>query len=204
MSRLVRPGRIGAADIAPGNGTPAGAASGQEVNALDALVEAREATHSAFADTPAVAQALKSVFAAAGAARFEPVQREALDQIAVKLARILAGDPGCADHWRDLAEIAFPIWRSSSHGNAFRSLSPSSRIARSTSVSGSGAMRSSRPSHVAIAKSSRRSHTSRTTDARRGFNLAGLRGGARSASIARLIRAHTSPPSSSPRSSIKS
>jgi hypothetical protein len=49
-----------------------------------------------------------AIFAAAGVARFEPVQREALDQIAVKLARILAGDPTCAEHWRDLAGYA---WR---------------------------------------------------------------------------------------------
>jgi hypothetical protein len=35
------------------------------------------------------------------------VQREALDQIAVKLARILSGDPTCADDWRDLAGYAW-------------------------------------------------------------------------------------------------
>jgi hypothetical protein len=35
------------------------------------------------------------------------VEREALDQIAVKLARICAGDPACADHWRDLAGYAW-------------------------------------------------------------------------------------------------
>jgi len=38
------------------------------------------------------AATLKAVIAAAGAARFGPVQREALDMVAVKLARILAGD----------------------------------------------------------------------------------------------------------------
>jgi hypothetical protein len=34
-------------------------------------------------------------------------QREALDQIATEFARILAGDPGCAEHWRDLAGYAW-------------------------------------------------------------------------------------------------
>ena len=35
------------------------------------------------------------------AARFEAPQREALDQIAVKLARTVAGDPNHADHSLD-------------------------------------------------------------------------------------------------------
>jgi hypothetical protein len=51
----------------------------------------------------------------------------------------------------------------------------SSRIARSTGVSGSGAEAVEQPSRVGMAKSSRRSHASRTTDARRGCNLAGRR-----------------------------
>jgi hypothetical protein len=63
-------------------------------------------THGDFVDTAAIAQSLKAVFAAAGAARFGPAQREVLDQIAVKLARILCGDPSYADHWLDLAGYA--------------------------------------------------------------------------------------------------
>jgi hypothetical protein len=62
--------------------------------------------HGDFADTAAIAQALKAVLAAASA-RLGAVQREALDQIAVKIARICAGDPTCADHWRDLAGYAW-------------------------------------------------------------------------------------------------
>ena len=43
----------------------------------------------------------------AGAARLAPVQRGALDAIGLKLGRILSGDPGHADRWRDLAGHAW-------------------------------------------------------------------------------------------------
>jgi hypothetical protein len=71
--------------------------------ALDALIAAHQATHGDFVDTAAIAQALKAVFAAAGAARFGAPPREALDMVAVKLARILAGDATRAEHWADAA-----------------------------------------------------------------------------------------------------
>jgi hypothetical protein len=93
-------------DTLPADGAPAAAAGDCVGNALDELIAAHQATHGDFADTAAVAQALKSVLDVA-AASLGPVQREALDQIAVKLARICAGDPGCADHWRDLAGYAW-------------------------------------------------------------------------------------------------
>ncbi len=35
-----------------------------------------------------------------------PSQREALDMIAVKMSRILTGNPGFADHWQDIAGYA--------------------------------------------------------------------------------------------------
>jgi hypothetical protein len=94
-----------AAEAGPGNSAPASAVGDPGAIALDELIAARQPTHGDFAETAAIAQALKAVFAAAGADRFEPVQREALDQIAVKLARICAGDPTCADHWLDLAAM---------------------------------------------------------------------------------------------------
>jgi hypothetical protein len=37
----------------------------------------------------------------------DPGQREALDMIAVKISRILAGDPNHADHWDDIAGYAY-------------------------------------------------------------------------------------------------
>jgi hypothetical protein len=68
-----------------------------EAIALDALIDAHQATHGDFADTAAIAPALKSVLdvATAGLAQW---QLEALDQIAVTLARICAGD--FVDHWQ--------------------------------------------------------------------------------------------------------
>jgi hypothetical protein len=53
----------------------------------DELLAARQTTHGDFADTAAVAQAIKAAFGDR-AVRLPPVQREALDQIAAKLARI--------------------------------------------------------------------------------------------------------------------
>lgn len=36
-----------------------------------------------------------------------PYKREALDMIAVKISRILSGDPAAEDHWDDIAGYAF-------------------------------------------------------------------------------------------------
>lgn len=36
-----------------------------------------------------------------------PHQKEALDMIAVKISRILSGDPNHEDHWDDIAGYAF-------------------------------------------------------------------------------------------------
>jgi len=50
---------------------------------------------------------VQAVLDVAAARLGAPVQREALDQIVVKLARICAGDPACSDHWRELAGYAW-------------------------------------------------------------------------------------------------
>jgi hypothetical protein len=69
------------------------------------LLAARQATHGDFAETATLAQAIKGVIGRR-AASLPPMQREALDQIATKLARILAGDANHADHWDDVAGYA--------------------------------------------------------------------------------------------------
>lgn len=111
--------RLGVARLVPGMVRPAPIAPASAVStedfpaaALDSLIAGRQPTHGDFADTAEIAQHIKSVFIAAGAGRFDAPQREALDQIAVKLARILAGDPACAEHWRDLAGYA---WLAATH-----------------------------------------------------------------------------------------
>jgi hypothetical protein len=67
-------------------------------------------THGDFQRTAAIAQDLKNVLRSdVGWARLSPVQREALDAILTKIARILAGDAHFADHWEDVkgyAELA--------------------------------------------------------------------------------------------------
>jgi hypothetical protein len=68
------------------------------------LLDARQETHGSFAETAAVAQAIKTAIRDR-AARLPPVQREALDQI-TKLARILCGDANHRDHWFDIAGYA--------------------------------------------------------------------------------------------------
>jgi hypothetical protein len=107
-NRLLAQSAADAPDIGAGNGAPAATAGDPVATALDQLIEAHQPTHGDFADTAALAQRLKAVLLLDGRAdRFEPVQREALDQIAVKLARILAGDPRCAEHFLDLAGYAW-------------------------------------------------------------------------------------------------
>jgi hypothetical protein len=69
------------------------------------LLDIRPRTHGNFAETAALAQTIK-VAIRPHAARLPPVQQEALDQIAAKLARILCGDANHADHWLDLAGYA--------------------------------------------------------------------------------------------------
>lgn len=70
-----------------------------------ALIAARQKTHGEFADTARVAQRLKEVLRDE-AADLTDEQREAIDGIFVKLARIVAGDADHADHWRDIAGYA--------------------------------------------------------------------------------------------------
>jgi hypothetical protein len=82
-----------------------GAADRDLGTVTDALLAARQITHGDFARTAALAQAIKAAFGDC-AARLSAPQREALDQIATKLARILCGDANHADHWRDLAGYA--------------------------------------------------------------------------------------------------
>jgi hypothetical protein len=69
------------------------------------LLAAREHTHGNFEATALIAQRFKDV------ARNTPnwggkltdVQREALEGVATKIARILSGDPNHKDHWSDIA-----------------------------------------------------------------------------------------------------
>lgn len=68
----------------------------------EALLVEREKTHGDFSETAEFAQNIKGIFRIAPAFEKLPAcQREALDLIATKLARILVGNNMEPDHWKD-------------------------------------------------------------------------------------------------------
>lgn len=66
----------------------------------------RRATHGEFYKTAHAYQGVKSAIDRYVQKELPPQQRYALDMIAVKLARIVAGDNHHEDHWRDIAGYA--------------------------------------------------------------------------------------------------
>lgn len=71
------------------------------------IITERQASHGKFADNARVSQALKHALRAGVNWDDLPFkQREALDQIAVKMGRIVSGDPGHSDHWHDIQGYA--------------------------------------------------------------------------------------------------
>jgi hypothetical protein len=93
-------------------GSPVAGALGADIRRLiageagmRAKLAARQQTHGDFSETAAVAQRIKAAFGDR-IGRLPPSQRDALEQIAVKIARILCGDQNHADHWRDIAGYA--------------------------------------------------------------------------------------------------
>ena len=72
----------------------------------ETLIE-RQQTHGDFSTHALIAQSIKcQMFNAHGYDRLVATQREALDMIAHKIARILNGNPNVHDHWHDIAGYA--------------------------------------------------------------------------------------------------
>jgi hypothetical protein len=67
------------------------------------LLAQRQISHGCFIATATISQELKRIIRRGS---LSDVQREALEAIAVKIARILAGDPNHLDHWDDIAGYA--------------------------------------------------------------------------------------------------
>ncbi len=74
------------------------------MNDITETLSQRNDQYGDFVSQSRIAQSLKEAMRANG--RFEnlkPEQREALDHIAVKISRILNGNPDYADSWHDIA-----------------------------------------------------------------------------------------------------
>lgn len=69
-----------------------------------AVIESREATHGDYSKQAYTANLLKNHFRDVRA--LNPAQQESLDMIAVKISRILHGNPNEPDHWTDIAGYA--------------------------------------------------------------------------------------------------
>lgn len=75
----------------------------------DPLLQERHKTHGLFATNAEISQKLKAIFwfyHENGSTKLGSVQLEALDMIALKLSRILSGQPLFKDHWDDIAGYA--------------------------------------------------------------------------------------------------
>ena len=73
---------------------------------MSELTDKRGKTHGAWRQTAGCTQAIETALLIWRTADLKPHHREALHQIAVKLARINCGDPEVADHWLDVSGYA--------------------------------------------------------------------------------------------------
>ncbi len=79
----------------------------RETEAREPLLTTRETTHGDYADTARIAQTLKEALRSQhGWGNLDDAQRESLEMMATKQARILSGNPNEKDHWDDIAGYA--------------------------------------------------------------------------------------------------
>lgn len=77
------------------------------MNDLNNLLADRLKTHGDFTDHATAAQFLKDWYRSwPNWHKLTPMQKETMEMIAHKQARILTGDPNVADHWEDIAGYA--------------------------------------------------------------------------------------------------
>lgn len=76
-----------------------------DLDKLSAVLVDRGKTHGDFHDQAAISQQIKSILAH-GPRPLLALQKEALEMIAVKMSRIVSGDPNEIDHWLDIAGYA--------------------------------------------------------------------------------------------------
>jgi hypothetical protein len=88
-----------------------------ETNVNTVLAE-REGTHGSFAANAKCSQELKAVMLHHGDDILTAVQREALDNIAQKISRILTGNANHVDSWVDIAGYATLVARALTNGDS--------------------------------------------------------------------------------------
>lgn len=71
------------------------------------LTAERHGTHGDWRHQAGIARSIKKIIDFEAGDSLSEGQREALDMIAVKISRILSGDPNHADHWDDIAGYAY-------------------------------------------------------------------------------------------------
>jgi hypothetical protein len=70
-------------------------------------IEDREVTHGDYRAQAFFAQRIKEeMHGQGGWVKLSPAQKETLEMIAVKISRVLHGDPNTVDHWTDIAGYA--------------------------------------------------------------------------------------------------
>jgi hypothetical protein len=75
------------------------------MSVVEKILEERAKTHGMFVDHASITQQIKTLLGS-HSNKLSVVQKEALDMIAHKIGRILAGDPNHKDHWDDIAGYA--------------------------------------------------------------------------------------------------
>lgn len=74
---------------------------------VEEILNERGSVHGPWSVQSGITQKIKEVmFDAKGYAALSRSQRDALEMIATKMGRILAGDPNHQDHWDDIAGYA--------------------------------------------------------------------------------------------------
>jgi hypothetical protein len=76
---------------------------------LAQVMQERSDRYGRFIERAAITQSIKHAMASPGWHRLACDQKEALETIAVKIARILNGDPDYADNWVDIAGYAMLV-----------------------------------------------------------------------------------------------
>ena len=77
----------------------------QNIGNLQEMLNERGDTYGNYAEMASVSQAIKDAIVQ-GSALLNPAQRESMEMIAVKMARIACGDPNHVDSWEDIAGYA--------------------------------------------------------------------------------------------------